>query len=450
MGLKMRFVCRECGFESAKWLGRCPECSSWNSFDEISSKKDALSDNFYKKNDTRPMLLNEIESIERERVSSGILELDRVLGGGIVPGSLVLIGGDPGIGKSTLMLQLGGNLGKKHKVLYITGEESIKQVKMRADRLDIKSNYFYLVCENDMDAIQDYIKELSPQFAILDSVQTIFIPELESPPGSINQVREVTSRCLRISKETGTTIFLVGHVTKEGNLAGPKTLEHMVDTVLYFEGERYQSYRILRSVKNRFGSTNEIGIFEMRENGLVEVESPSNFLLSGRTKNSPGSIVTCTIEGTRPLLIEVQALTCSSGFNIPRRQTYGIDYNKAVLLIAVLEKSLGLFLNKEDIFINIAGGIKVTEPAADLAVVLAIYSSFKNKAAMEGLVVLGEVGLSGEVRSVSYAEKRIYEALKLGFSKIIIPKANLKDIDKKLINNVIGVSNLYEAEKEAF
>ncbi|KYO67383.1 DNA repair protein RadA [Thermovenabulum gondwanense] len=450
MANKKKFVCRECGFESAKWLGRCPDCGSWNTFEEVNIKKDNYPEAFKKSVLSQPVLLNEIETIEKERVTSGIKELDRVLGGGIVPGSLILIGGDPGIGKSTLMLQLGGNLGENYRVLYISGEESARQIKMRADRLDIKSRNFYLVCENDMDAIENCINEINPNFVILDSVQTVYIPGLESAPGSINQVREVTLRSLRISKEKGIAVFLVGHVTKEGNLAGPKTLEHMVDTVLYFEGERYQSYRILRSVKNRFGSTNEIGIFEMREKGLVEVESPSNFLLSGRTKNSPGSVVTCTIEGTRPLLIEVQALTCSSGFNIPKRQTYGIDYNRASLLIAVLEKNMGLFLNREDVFINIAGGIKVTEPAADLAVILAVFSSFKNKPLLEGLVVMGEVGLSGEVRSVSYPEKRVYEALKLGFSRVILPKANLRDLDAKLLDKVTGVSNLIEAEQEAF
>jgi len=450
MADKKKFVCRECGFESAKWLGRCPDCGSWNTFEEVNIKKDNYPEAFKKSVLSQPVLLNEIETIEKERVTSGIKELDRVLGGGIVPGSLILIGGDPGIGKSTLMLQLGGNLGENYRVLYISGEESARQIKMRADRLDIKSRNFYLVCENDMDAIENCINEINPNFVILDSVQTVYIPGLESAPGSINQVREVTLRSLRISKEKGIAVFLVGHVTKEGNLAGPKTLEHMVDTVLYFEGERYQSYRILRSVKNRFGSTNEIGIFEMREKGLVEVESPSNFLLSGRTKNSPGSVVTCTIEGTRPLLIEVQALTCSSGFNIPKRQTYGIDYNRASLLIAVLEKNMGLFLNREDVFINIAGGIKVTEPAADLAVILAVFSSFKNKPLLEGLVVMGEVGLSGEVRSVSYPEKRVYEALKLGFSRVILPKANLRDLDAKLLDKVTGVSNLIEAEQEAF
>ncbi|MGB9976939.1 DNA repair protein RadA [Thermovenabulum sp.] len=450
MANKKKFVCRECGFESAKWLGRCPDCGSWNTFEEVNIKKDNYPEASKKSVLSQPVLLNEIETIEKERVSSGIGELDRVLGGGIVPGSLILIGGDPGIGKSTLMLQLGGNLGENYRVLYISGEESARQIKMRADRLDIRSRNFYLVCENDMDAIENCINEINPNFVILDSVQTVYIPDLESAPGSINQVREVTLRSLRISKEKGIAVFLVGHVTKEGNLAGPKTLEHMVDTVLYFEGERYQSYRILRSVKNRFGSTNEIGIFEMREKGLVEVESPSNFLLSGRTKNSPGSVVTCTMEGTRPLLIEVQALTCSCGFNIPKRQTYGIDYNRASLLIAVLEKNMGLFLNREDVFINIAGGIKVTEPAADLAVILAVFSSFKNKPLLEGLVVMGEVGLSGEVRSVSYPEKRVYEALKLGFSKVILPRANLRDLDAKLLNKVTGVSNLIEAEQEAF
>lgn len=438
---KKRFVCQQCGAIVPKWMGRCPECSSWNSIVEEAVLPEKKFTREYK----RPELLDSINYSEDERILTSIEELDRVLGGGIVPGSLILIGGDPGIGKSTLMLQICGNLSQKKSVLYISGEESEKQIKLRADRLKIKSGNLYIMAENNMNLIEMAIKELRPSVAIIDSIQTVYYPELSSGPGSVSQIRESTVKSLSISKETDTAIFIVGHVTKEGSLAGPKLLEHMVDTVLYFEGERYHSYRLLRSVKNRFGSTNEIGIFEMKDSGLVEVSSPSKYLLSGKLPDTAGSAVVCILEGTRPLLVEVQALVSRSGFNLARRQTSGIDYNRAALLIAVLEKKLGYMLSQEDIYINVAGGIKVEEPGADLAVVAAIASSFKNRPISEDTVIIGEVGLAGEVRAVSYVEKRIQEAYKLGFSRAIVPYENTVDISKSIKMRIEGVKNIKEA-----
>lgn len=440
---KRRFICQQCGSITPKWMGRCPECNSWNSIVEETVLPTEKASAMYKS----PLPLHEIVYSEDERILTSIDELDRVLGGGIVPGSLVLVGGDPGIGKSTLMLQICGNLSKKTSVLYISGEESEKQIKLRANRLGIKDGALYIMAENDMNVIEMGIKELRPDAAIIDSIQTVYFPELSSGPGSVSQIRESTVRCLKLSKETGTAIFIIGHVTKEGSLAGPKLLEHMVDSVLYFEGERYHSYRLLRSVKNRFGSTNEIGIFEMRNEGLVEVDSPSKYLLSGKPRDTAGSAVVCILEGTRPLLVEVQALVSRSGFNLPRRQTSGIDYNRAALLIAVLEKKLGFMLGQEDIFINVAGGIKVEEPGADLAVAVAIASSFKNRPVMENTVIIGEVGLAGEVRAVSHLEKRVQEAAKLGFSRAIVPYENAIDLNKSSKIRIQGVKNVKEAVK---
>lgn len=438
---KKRFICQQCGAIVPKWLGRCPECSSWNSIVEEAVPPEKNIAQEYKK----PELLEKIDYSEDERILTAIDELDRVLGGGIVPGSLILIGGDPGIGKSTLMLQICGNLSKKTKVLYISGEESEKQIKLRADRLGLKDGNLYIMAENNMNLIEKAIREIRPAVAIVDSIQTVYFPELSSGPGSVSQIRESTVKSLSLSKEMDTAIFIVGHVTKEGSLAGPKLLEHMVDTVLYFEGERYHSYRLLRAVKNRFGSTNEIGIFEMRDKGLVQVSSPSKYLLSGKLADTAGSAVVCILEGTRPLLVEVQALVSRSGFNIARRQTSGIDYNRAALLIAVLEKKLGFMLSQEDIYINVAGGIKVEEPGADLAVVVAIASSFKNRPVFEDTVIIGEVGLAGEVRAVSYVEKRIQEAYKLGFSRAIVPYENAVDISKTSKIKIQGVKNIREA-----
>ncbi|HHW01881.1 MAG TPA: DNA repair protein RadA [Thermoanaerobacterales bacterium] len=437
---KKRFVCQQCGSVALKWMGRCPECGSWNSIVEEIMHPVEKTASCGKK----PQLMDDVAYSEEERIHTCIKELDRVLGGGIVPGSLVLLGGDPGIGKSTLMLQTCGFLGRDKKVLYVSGEESAKQVKLRASRLGIAGGQLYILAENDINSIEDAVRELKPSVAVVDSIQTIYAPELESGPGSVSQIRESTVRLMKLSKDAGPAIFIVGHVTKEGNLAGPKLLEHMVDCVLYFEGERYHSYRILRAVKNRFGSTNEIGIFEMRDRGLSEVESPSKYLLAGKPRDTAGSAVTCILEGTRPLLVEVQALVSGSGFNIPRRQTSGVDYNRAALLIAVLEKKLGYAMGHEDVYINVAGGIKIEEPAADLAVEVAVASSFKNRPVRENLVIIGEVGLAGEVRTVSFMEKRVQEAAKLGFTEIIIPYENMREL-KDLKMKKTGVKSVREA-----
>ncbi|WP_213951775.1 DNA repair protein RadA [Tepidanaerobacter syntrophicus] len=439
---KKRFICQQCGAVLPKWMGKCPECNSWNSIvEEMIVSPAGSTHRTYK----QPVSLNDIVYSEEERILTSIGELDRVLGGGIVPGSLILVGGDPGIGKSTLMLQICGNLSKNRKVLYISGEESEKQIKLRADRLGIKNGTMYIMAENNMDEIEAVISEIKPDIAIIDSIQTVYFPQISSGPGSVSQIREATVKCLRLAKETGSAIFIVGHVTKEGSLAGPKLLEHMVDCVLYFEGERYYSYRLLRAVKNRFGSTNEIGIFEMRDKGLAEVDSPSKYLLSGKPNGTPGSAVVCILEGTRPLLVEVQALVSKSGFTLPRRQTSGIDYNRAVLLTAVLEKKLGFILAQQDIFVNVAGGIKINEPGADLAIVLAIASSFKNRPVAENTVIIGEVGLAGEVRAVNHMEKRIKEAAKLGFSRAIIPSENAAEISNIVEIKIDGVKNIREA-----
>lgn len=439
---KKRFVCQQCGAVLPKWMGKCPECNSWNSVvEEMIVSTAGSTHRAYK----QPVSLNDIVYSEEERILTSIGELDRVLGGGIVPGSLILVGGDPGIGKSTLMLQICGDLSKNRKVLYISGEESEKQIKLRADRLGIKNGTMYIMAENNMETIEAVISETKPDIAIIDSIQTVYFPQISSGPGSVSQIREATVKCLRLAKETGSAIFIVGHVTKEGSLAGPKLLEHMVDCVLYFEGERYYSYRLLRAVKNRFGSTNEIGIFEMRDKGLAEVDSPSKYLLSGKPSGTPGSAVVCILEGTRPLLVEVQALVSKSGFTLPRRQTSGIDYNRAVLLTAVLEKKLGFVLAQQDIFVNVAGGIKINEPGADLAIVLAIASSFKNRPVAENTVIIGEVGLAGEVRAVNHMEKRIKEAAKLGFSRAIIPSENAAEISNIAEIKIDGVKNIREA-----
>ncbi|MDN5300849.1 MAG: hypothetical protein PWQ60_363 [Thermoanaerobacteraceae bacterium] len=441
---KKRFVCQQCGSVALKWMGRCPECGSWNSIVEEIIHPVEKTASCSKK----PQLMDEVIYSEEERTTTYIKELDRVLGGGIVPGSLVLLGGDPGIGKSTLMLQACGFLSRDKKVLYVSGEESAKQVKLRASRLGIAGRQLYILTENDINNIEAAVRELKPPVVVIDSIQTIYSPELESGPGSVSQIRESTVRLMRLSKEAGPAIFIVGHVTKEGNLAGPKLLEHMVDCVLYFEGERYHSYRILRAVKNRFGSTNEIGIFEMRDRGLSEVESPSKYLLAGKPRETAGSAVACILEGTRPLLVEVQALVSDSGFNIPRRQTSGVDYNRAVLLIAVLEKKLGYAMGHEDVYINIAGGIKIEEPAADLAVEVAVASSFKNRPVRENVVIIGEVGLAGEVRSVSFMEKRVQEAAKLGFTEAIIPYENAAELEGLKIK-IEGVRTVKEAVEVA-
>ena len=395
---------------------------------------------------SRPAVLNEISMEEESRIPTGIGELDRVLGGGIVNGSLTLVGGDPGIGKSTLLLQMCRNLsfaGKK--LLYVSGEESLRQIKMRALRIGDFADSMELYCETNLTQIEAVIKERSPQTVIIDSIQTMYNEEVNAAPGSVSQVRESTGVLLRLAKGLGISVFIVGHVTKEGTVAGPRVLEHMVDTVLYFEGDRHASYRILRGVKNRFGSTNEIGVFEMRQEGLVEVKNPSEFMLNGRPQGASGSVVSCSMEGTRPMLTEIQALVCHSNFGIPRRQTTGTDFNRVNLLMAVLEKRLGMQVGGCDAYVNIAGGIKITEPAIDLGIVLAVMSSFRNRPVPEGLIAFGEVGLSGEVRAVSMAEQRVREAAKLGFTECILPQVCLDKMPKIEGICLIGVRNVSDA-----
>lgn len=439
------FFCQECGYESSKWVGQCPACKAWNTMvEEIVDKKTSVTHRQI--TEVQVAKLNDVQSSSEKRMDTHIEELNRVLGGGIVPGSLVLVGGDPGIGKSTLLLQTCKSLSdQKIAVLYISGEESLQQIKMRADRIGIFSDEMTLLCETNLDLIQGVIEERKPQVVVIDSIQTMFRENVNSAPGSVSQVREATSVLMRLAKEQGIAIFVVGHVTKEGTVAGPRVLEHMVDTVLYFEGDRYASYRILRAVKNRFGSTNEIGVFEMCQSGLREVPNPSEYMLDGKPKNASGSIVVCTMEGTRPLLVEIQALVCHSAFGMPRRTTAGVDYNRVNLLMAVLEKNVGVRLADQDAYINIAGGMKVSEPATDLGLVLAIISSFRNRPIAEDTICFGEVGLSGEVRSVNMVEQRIAEAHKLGFKQCILPKVCMKNIQKPDGMLLKGVENVREA-----
>lgn len=442
------FFCQNCGFESAKWMGQCPGCREWNTFVEEQVSTAALKKNGTQGSTVRqkPAVLSEITMEKEDRISTGMQELDRVLGGGVVAGSLTLVGGDPGIGKSTLLLQVCRNFSDAGaKVLYISGEESLKQIKMRAERIGSFNDNLLLLCETNLSLIEDTIRSQKPQIVIIDSIQTMYSEDVSAAPGSVSQVRESTALFLQLAKGLGVSIFIVGHVTKEGTVAGPRVLEHMVDTVLYFEGDRYASYRILRSVKNRFGSTNEIGVFEMREEGLTEVRNPSEYMLSGRPKDACGCVVACTVEGTRPLMVEMQALVCHSNFGIPRRQATGVDFNRVNLLMAVLEKRLGLQMSGCDAYVNLAGGIRIQEPAVDLGMVMAIVSSFKNRPVDESTVVFGEVGLSGEVRAVSLAEQRLQEAVKLGFTTCVMPKANADMLKNTKSIKVIGVSNVQEA-----
>ena len=427
-------------------MGQCPGCKEWNTFVEETVSKTERTNSRMIREEKSPVTLSGISLEDESRITSGIKELDRVLGGGIVRGSLVLVGGDPGIGKSTLLLQVCKNLtDQKRKVLYISGEESLAQIKMRAKRIGEFGESLYLLCETNLEAIRKAIEKMKPEAVVIDSIQTMYQEEISSAPGSVSQVRESTSVLMQIAKGMNITIFIVGHVTKEGVVAGPRVLEHMVDTVLYFEGDRHAVYRILRGVKNRFGSTNEIGVFEMRAEGLVEVENPSEFMLNGRPENASGSVVACSIEGTRPILIEIQALICQSNLGIPRRTAAGTDYNRVNLLMAVLEKRAGLRLSSCDAYINIAGGIKMNEPAIDLGIILAIVSSYKDKVIDEKTIVFGEVGLSGEVRAISMAEQRIMEAKKLGFQRVIYPKVCENERTKIKGIELIGVSNVAEA-----
>lgn len=443
------FFCKECGYESAKWQGQCPACKEWNTFVEQPLEKSANGKTkpLRKLTEVRePVPINKVEYDETERTKTGFRELDRVLGGGIVRGSLVLVGGDPGIGKSTLLLQVCKNLSDNNsKVLYISGEESLSQIKMRGERIGKFKDDMLLLCETNLSTIEDSIRNIKPDVVIIDSIQTMISEDVTSAPGSVSQVRETTNILMQIAKGMDITIFIVGHVTKEGVVAGPRVLEHMVDTVLYFEGDRHASYRILRGVKNRFGSTNEIGVFEMREEGLKEVTNPSEYMLDGRPEDASGSATACLIEGTRPLLVEVQALVCQSNFGMARRTSAGVDYNRVNLLMAVLEKRIGYQLSGCDAYVNIVGGLKINEPAIDLAIVMSLISSFKNRNIDNKTVFFGEVGLSGEVRAVSMAEQRIQEAVKLGFEVCVLPQTSLKNLKKDLGIKLVGVNNVKDA-----
>jgi len=428
MKVKTNFVCQECGYTSQKWLGKCPGCENWNTMVEETLLPPSKSDPLFTTG-ASPVSIGEITpDREGSRFGTGIGELDLVLGGGLVTGSLVLVGGEPGIGKSTLLLQICAALSSYGNILYVSGEESERQLKLRADRLSIRSQNLYILTETNMDAAMVHMKSLAPAVLIVDSIQTMFTPAVSSASGSVSQVREITLRLMRFAKETGTAVFLVGHVTKDGAIAGPRVLEHMVDCVLYFEGDRHQSYRILRAVKNRFGSTNEIGVFDMGENGLTEVLNPSAMLLSERPEDAPGSAVLCSLEGSRPLLAEVQALVAPTGFGIPRRMASGIDLGRVNLLIAVLEKRVGLNLQNQDVYVNVIGGLRIDETAADLSVAAAIVSSTKAITIPPEMVFLGEIGLTGELRSITHAEKRVNESIRMGFRDIVLPQENAKSL----------------------
>ena len=419
---KTIFVCEKCGKKSAKWLGKCPTCNSWNTFIEERGSKYTETVN----NSNKPVLLANLKVSEERRYVTGISEFDRVLGGGAVPGSLVLVGGDPGIGKSTILLQIAARLAQTGKVVYISGEESLSQIGIRAKRLGINADDLYLFCETDIEMILYYLKEISPEVVIVDSIQTAVCRDVDSAPGSMVQIRETTAKLMHYAKTNEICVFVIGHVTKEGTLAGPKVLEHMVDTVLYFEGDRHQSFRILRTVKNRFGSTNEVGIFEMRDSGLKEIKNPSAvFMNHNKTRNVPGSAVVASIEGTRPILVEIQALTTPTSFGMPRRMTAGVDHNRVSLIMAVLEKRVGLNIASFDAYVNVVGGVKVVEPAVDLAVATALASSFKDKLVQNDMVIIGEIGLTGEIRQVSAVDARLKEACNLGFKKALIPDIKL-------------------------
>ena len=445
---KTIFVCNECGNESTKWLGKCPACNSWNSFFEQKIVETKSGNSKKEKSNNKPQKLNTYEAKDTIRISTGFGELDRVLGGGLVKGSLTLLGGEPGIGKSTLILQLCDKIKGEGKVLYVSGEESAEQIKLRADRLAIDNEDIMFLGETDIDIVNQSIIELNPKLVIIDSIQTMYSEEITTAPGSVSQVREITSQVMRICKQNNITTIIIGHVTKDGSIAGPRVLEHMVDTVLYLEGERYFSYRILRGVKNRFGSTNEIGMFEMKEEGMCEILNPSDILISEREDNPAGSCVICCMEGTRPVLIEIQSLTAQSVFGLPKRTANGIDYNRLALLVAVLEKKAGLNLGNQDVYLNVVGGIKINEPSIDLGIIMCTSSSFKNIPIPKGIVVMGEVGLTGEVRRINSIEKRLKEAEKLGFNTCIIPESNKKVLKDKYKLDIIGVKDVNEAMKK--
>lgn len=449
---KLLYVCADCGYESAKWMGRCPSCGAWNKMEEQEAAPapapaaGPLRRSTVSKPAAPAMTLTQIEETAEERALCGIAEFDRVLGGGIVPGSLVLIGGDPGIGKSTLLLQVSALLAERGaRVLYVSGEESTRQIKMRAKRLGVGSSGIYVLSETNLDEIEAHRAALTPDYMIVDSIQTVYVPGKNTSPGSVSQVREATGVLMRAAKQSGVTIFLVGHVTKEGALAGPRVLEHMVDAVLYFEGDRHQEYRILRAAKNRFGSVNEIGVFRMEQSGMEQVPNPSEFLLSGRISGASGSAVAVSMEGTRPVLVDLQALVAPSPFGNPRRQALGFDYNRMALLLAVLEKRAGLMLYNQDVYVNVAGGLELDEPACDLPLAAAVVSSLRNKPLPPDWVLIGEVGLTGEVRAVGMMDRRLAECVRMGFVHLIVPKSNLRALHVPEGVEVRGVSTLAEA-----
>lgn len=447
---KTVFVCQECGYESPKWMGRCPGCQSWNTMVEEKIRSATVSGRNLPKQRSRPTLLRQISLDEEPRITTGMKEFNRVMGGGIVPASLTLVGGDPGIGKSTLLLQVSDQLARTgHKVLYISGEESVRQTKMRAQRLHVTSDRLYVLAETDIREVEAHLDDVNPEIVIIDSIQTIYDSELSTAPGSISQIKECTGHLLRLAKERGVAVFIVGHVTKNGALAGPRTLEHMVDTVLYFEGERHHTFRILRAVKNRFGSTNEMGVFEMKESGLREVANPSEIFLQERTSGVAGSSVVAAIEGTRPILVEVQALVTPTSFGNPRRMAAGMDNHRIALLMAVLEKRVGLLLQNQDAYVNVAGGIKLDEPATDLAAAVSIASSFSNRPTDITDVFIGEVGLTGEIRRVSRIEQRINEAYKMGFTKAFIPEKNKEGWTPPSGMAIVGTRSLIQVLKLA-
>lgn len=447
--IKSIYVCSECGWETSKWVGKCPGCGQWNTMNEEIKETAKKTTSSIERNHTfsKPMLINEIDTNDEQRYHTGLKELDRVLGGGIVKGSLILLGGDPGIGKSTILLQICNNLGKSLKILYVSGEESKRQIKIRADRLDVNSDNLYIATETDVQIVSELIRSEEPDIVMVDSIQTMNFTELNSSPGSVTQVRECTNVLMKTGKALDIPIIIVGHVNKDGAIAGPKVLEHIVDAVLYFEGDRQMSYRILRAVKNRYGSTNEIGVFQMEDTGLHEVENPSQMLLSGRPQNVSGTCVACAMEGTRPILAEIQALATTTGFGNPRRMSTGFDYNRMSLILAVLEKRAGFYFSNVDAYVNVVGGLRLDEPAVDLAVAMALVSSLKDTNIPENALAFGEIGLAGEIRAVSQAQLRIAESARLGFTKCVIPYHNLKGIDQSKLKDVkiIGVKSIRQA-----
>ncbi len=444
--IKSVYICSQCGYESPKWYGKCPSCGEWNTMNEEIKEKSSPSFTKAKSSTyTPPVKINDISTTDETRYKTGLSELDRVLGGGIVKGSLVLLGGDPGIGKSTILLQICEYLGKDKKILYVSGEESKRQLKLRATRLNVNNDNLYIQTQTDVELISETIRQDKPDLVMIDSIQTMSLSELQSSPGSITQVRECTNYLMRVAKSLDIPLIIVGHVNKEGSIAGPKVLEHIVDAVLHFEGDKQMSYRILRAVKNRYGSTNEIGVFQMTDSGLMEVENPSMMLLSGRPKNVSGTCVACAMEGTRPILAEIQGLATTTGYGNPRRMSTGFDYNRMSLILAVLEKRAGYYFSNTDTYINVVGGLRLDETAVDIAVAMALVSSLKDVAIPEYSIAIGEIGLAGEIRAVNHISQRVSEAIRLGFSRIVIPYHNLKDINNKYDVEVIGVKNVRQA-----